>query len=341
MDPLLKDTNITDQVNHLCAFAQWVRSGAAGKGNRVRAQTVQVALCSIGAHFELDNKANPTYRPNTDRRYWKRLERQIEGYKRQDPAPIPKLAVPVSIAAHASKYAQAATTSKQEATADLTNIAFYYLLRVGEYTYTSQNQRKRTQQFRACDITFWNNNQPIPITAPLQRLLQADAATMKISNQKNGTRGQLIHHECTKTALSPVKSLARRVAHIMRHTTETQTPISAFYSTPAKQQHIGAGHINQFVKESVKSLGLHHCGYNARAVSSHSLRAGGAMAMHLNNINRDTIKKFGRWSSDTFLMYIHEQIGAFSKGVSTKMTRTIQFQNIAGPTLLEPTASAA
>jgi hypothetical protein len=67
------------------------------------------------------------------------------------------------------------------------------------------------------------------------------------------------------------------------------------------------------------------------------------MAMKLNNIDRDTIKKFGRWSSDTFLMYIHEQISAFSAGVSKKMTNNIQFHNIAGPTLLqsEPAAASA
>ena len=67
------------------------------------------------------------------------------------------------------------------------------------------------------------------------------------------------------------------------------------------------------------------------------------MAVKLNGIDRDTIKKFGRWSSDTFLMYIHKQIGAFSDGVSKLMSNKILFQNIAGPTLIEadPPAAAA
>ena len=62
------------------------------------------------------------------------------------------------------------------------------------------------------------------------------------------------------------------------------------------------------------------------------------MAMHLNNIDHDKIRKQGRWSSDTFLMYIHEQISAFSYGLSTKMSKEIGFHNIDGPTLTEPQA---
>ena len=58
------------------------------------------------------------------------------------------------------------------------------------------------------------------------------------------------------------------------------------------------------------------------------------MAMHLNGIHRDTIRKQGRWSSDTFLMYIHEQISAFSAGLSAKMSQHIGWFNIAGPNIL-------
>jgi hypothetical protein len=58
------------------------------------------------------------------------------------------------------------------------------------------------------------------------------------------------------------------------------------------------------------------------------------MAMHLNGVDANTIRKMGRWKSDTFLMYIHEQISAFATGVSIKMSTAIQFRHIAGPTLV-------
>jgi hypothetical protein len=45
----------------------------------------------------------------------------------------------------------------QEAINDLNNIAFYFLLRVGEYTHVSSKKRTLTIQFRVQDITLWCN----------------------------------------------------------------------------------------------------------------------------------------------------------------------------------------
>ena len=87
--------------------------------------------------------------------------------------------------------------------------------------------------------------------------------------------------------------------------------------------------MNKAIKYTVKMLDLDKKGLLPEHVGSHSLRAGGAMAMHLNKVDHNTIKKMGRWSSDTFLMYIHEQIAAFSSGISTQMSNPIVFQNIA------------
>ena len=65
------------------------------------------------------------------------------------------------------------------------------------------------------------------------------------------------------------------------------------------------------------------------------------MAMHLNGVSRDTIRKMGRWSSDTFLMYIHEQISAFSTGVSKKMATEIGWHNVEGPVVTDGHTAAA
>ena len=50
--------------------------------------------------------------------------------------------------------------------------------------------------------------------------------------------------------------------------------------------------------------------------------------MHLKKVDYNIIKKMGRWSSDTFLMYIHEQIAAFSSRISAQMWNPTAFQNI-------------
>ena len=52
------------------------------------------------------------------------------------------------------------------------------------------------------------------------------------------------------------------------------------------------------------------------------------MALKLNGYDKETIMKIGRWSSDTFLTYIHSQIAALTMGVTAKMTRQVNFQNV-------------
>ncbi|CAB9508022.1 hypothetical protein SEMRO_329_G118860.1 [Seminavis robusta] len=51
-----------------------------------------------------------------------------------------------------------------------------------------------------------------------------------------------------------------------------------------------------------------------------------------------TIQKLGRWKSQTFMDYIHDQISAFSAGVSIKMANPIPFRCIVGPTLTHSVA---
>ena len=81
----------------------------------------------------------------------------------------------------------------KRATADVITIMFYFLLRVGKITCPEGNRARRTVQFRRCDTAFWQK-QPdgkltrIPATAPLAVLLAADEVTLRLTNQKNGTR---------------------------------------------------------------------------------------------------------------------------------------------------------
>ncbi len=76
------------------------------------------------------------------------------------------------------------------------------------------------------------------------------------------------------------------------------------------------------------SDGLLEKGYTLDRISSHSLRAGGAMAMKLSGASDSMIMRIGWWMSLTYLTYIHSQIGALSAGVALKMLRQFTFQNV-------------
>ena len=56
--------------------------------------------------------------------------------------------------------------------------------------------------------------------------------------------------------------------------------------------------------------------------------AGGAMAMKLSGASDSTIMRVGRWTSLTYLTYIHSQIGALTAGVVWRMSTAFTFQNV-------------
>ena len=199
-----------------------------------------------------------------------------------------------------------------------------------QHTYVSKTERQRTKQFRLQDVTLWNGTNRLDPRRPLNYLYKfCTAATLNIANQKNGVRQQTIHQEAISSGVCPVKAIIRRVKHIRQHTNDLSTMLGSYFEPGKSIKSITSYLMTAAVRAAVKALDLDKMGLPPKAVASHSLRSGGAMAMHLAKVPDTTIKKMGRWSTDTFLMYIHEQISAFSRGVSNKMSQHVQFHNIA------------
>ena len=201
---------------------------------------------------------------------------------------------------------------------------------MGEYTFPKGKRRKRTVQFRLKDITFLKHNKVLPLNAPLNTLLTASGVTLTIDRQKNGIRGATVHHQSTSSAFfCPVKAVARRVHYILCRCTDPTTPISLTNITQGgAHEHIHDQDITTALRFGAAKAGLLFAGYTLERISSHSLRASGAMALKLNGADDTTIQKLGRWSSRTFLMYIHTQISAYSKGWSQKMATSIPFVHV-------------
>ena len=86
-----------------------------------------------------------------------------------------------------------------EAVGDLALIAFYFLLRVGEYTVKGRAvatsaadvSEKQTEQFRVRDARFFalaleGSQVQIPPHASDEAIMNARSATLRLGNQKNG-----------------------------------------------------------------------------------------------------------------------------------------------------------
>ena len=130
--------------------------------------------------------------------YPKKVIQILEGYRRTDPAVQPQIAVTVTVVKWI-RIPRAQDSPRDQEIDDLCIITFYYLLRVGEYTWHRPSDNRRTQQFRVKDVTFWKKFQLLPHTLSKKELIeQFTAATLHISIQKNGVRAQAIHHEALK-----------------------------------------------------------------------------------------------------------------------------------------------
>ena len=97
--------------------------------------------------------------------------------RRLDPPPVPQLAVPIAVVIQAYTAAYCTTTTNRiRAIADLIIIAFYFLLRVGEYTRPRQvrvngklQRATRTQQFQVKNVGFLQGWQGITTHGPTRR----------------------------------------------------------------------------------------------------------------------------------------------------------------------------
>ena len=344
LQPNLHGLSKIQQISILAAYGRHVRyGGLSPKKHKVCAQTVALSFRAISTSLQLDGQPNPLV--EAEGKYPKAIRMLLETYKREDPPSKPQLAVPVAVPEMMYMLGVNGKTEQKKCVGDFGLIAFYYLLRVGEYTYVKDTERRRTQQFRLQDVKLWRGTTLLDPRFSKNYLCRVcTPATLNISNQKNGVRQQTIHQEALGTATCPVSAIIRRVKHIRQHTANPETMLGSYFELGKPIKSITSTHITKAVKKAVTTLQLDKRGLPAKRVASHSLRSGGAMALHCAGVSDTTIKKMGRWSSDTFLMYIHEQISAFSRGLSQKMAKHIQFHNIAftpmrtKPTVTNPAA---
>jgi hypothetical protein len=204
-------------------------------------------------------------------------------------------------------------------------VGFYYLLRVGEYTPKSRD--RLTVPLRKKDILLWHRKKLIPLDSPLELLRRADAATICVANSKNGHKDQTVHHTKTDRAeADPVVAMVHLV-YAMRHM-GPDTPIGTYRTRNNQTAQVQATAIRTAIRVGALGDGLASAGYDLNQLGSHSLRSGGAMALHMAGCNADTIKITGRWSSNTYLRYIQSQMGETTEGLAQKMAHAPKFQYV-------------
>ena len=269
------------------------------------------AVTAIGQEISLACEINPTKIMGSDKLV-PRLQQTYDGWRKEDP-PTTKM-LPVESDVPEWLVAQGLRQSATEldmAVGDLTMVAFYYLLRVGEYTIKgARNDTKQTVQFKLEDVTFFKKNATgklccLPRGAPDHMLMTADGATLKLDNQKNGWKGVCVYHEANGDPINcPVRALGQRIRHIRAGNGAGKTFLSAYY-VGTHRFDVTAENISQALKGAARALSYPATkGIPIERINTHSLRSGGANALALSGYTDTQIQKMGRWRGATFKEYI-------------------------------------
>ena len=241
----------------------------------------------------------------------------LAGYSRTDDPPSRVKPIPIPILRHVMAQALLSNNAVTLAHADMLCLAFFFLLRPGEYTGTASE----SQPFLLRDVRFRLGHLALAhATAPADQLLSATFVTLEFTTQKNSVRGEVIGlarsgdpHFC------PVVACARRVLHLRDAGASPQQPLASYFDPPSNRlKRITPADLTSLLRLSVRLLGATY-GFTPADVSARSLRAAGAMALLCANIDSDRIRLMGRWRSDEMLRYLHVQAEPVMRHFSSQM----------------------
>jgi hypothetical protein len=171
----------------------------------------------------------------------------------------------------------------------------------------SRGQHKCTIPLRKGGITFWHQTRVIPADSPLERLLQADGATINLANQKNRVKDAKVSHTPSgDPAICPCRSLARLV--------------DALSSLPADLPHCNWNFPGYRPGDSGGSPPRGEVGQPPfSGVRLHPHRHPQPPFRRGHQAMPGRFRLMGRWSSDTYLKYIQPQIVQLVAGAAARM----------------------
>ena len=251
------------------------------------------------------SKLGPKVDPRFNIRGQRHLEliEQTKSYKKADPPPERVKPIPIQLIEHCVTSSQLSEFDR--AVGDLIILGFFFLLRPGEHTYSSDAEYDRP--FRLRDVSFdlprlGSANAAATAATHLQ---PATKTNLNFTNQKNGEKDEVISHgDAPHPLLSPLKAARRRVLHLKANDAAAETPLHTVFLPGGSTRRVTAADINQALKRSAAAMGA-PLGIYPADISARALRAGGAMALLRAEIQEPEIKIMGRWKSDAMMSYLH------------------------------------
>ena len=178
----------------------------------------------------------------------------------------------------------------------LSVIAWFALLRIREIAVAERYDPLKT----ICSKDVWPmKDGKMMETGFFKDWKEADAFTLRIPQSKTDKKKQGFLRELQRTGreLCPLRAMQHLIQWAPKEwddavTKGAQIPLH----TSGSCKPIKGSEVDRMLKHVANTSGL-----ASAKVSPHSLRAGGATAMYVNGLSRETIMKLGRWKSDAVL----------------------------------------
>jgi hypothetical protein len=186
---------------------------------------------------------------------------------------------------------------------DMITIAFFFLLRPGEYTGMVLNDAA----FKLQDVGLYIQGRKLHLfTAAKPEITSATSASYTFTMQKNGNRNKkLVQGLGGDPWCCPVKATVRRVLLHQRNKESLRIPLASFYRGNRRTL-VKSKDVTEVLRNAMR-INVHRTGIEALESSAGSLRAGGAMALIHGRVYLSNIQMMGRWNSNAMMRYLHVQ----------------------------------
>jgi hypothetical protein len=140
---------------------------------------------------------------------------------------------------------------------------------------------------------------------------------------------------------NPVTAWANVVHHVCATARcKEATKVFHFGPAPGKVNIVDSNLMLVQLRAAVAHLGESALGYSPADIGTHLIRSGAAMVLVLSDHAAWRTMLAGQWKLSAFLVYIREQVQAFSRGVSDRMIENPDFFHVPDLNRLNNTTSS-
>ena len=316
-DVWLQSLSRADQNFIIAGFAQEIRENNYGKiktKKKLMADTVAATISSISSTFRENGFGNPTLDADNQKSIF--LQRQLRGFKREDPLPQGQQCVPLSFI---KTIFEDDSSALSIALGQLISGALFFACRSCENSRVNNGENRKTKILTLEDLKFFKNNVEVE---NLQVIHKADFIQITFVSQKTEVKYQSIIQHKSSFNLCPVKSWALLKQRILSYNnTSIKSKVNTF-SLNNRLVEITSEEVRRHLRKHILFIDPLQNHYKINKIGTHSIRTSFANILHSVGIDKVTVMMIGRWASDAYMRYIRYNLADFSKHISTRMVKS-------------------